>query len=306
MDIKQGIDQEIKTAELYQSQGLYEEARSAYDEALRKVLADPGIEQREELLARIAQKIDELEMTANKVEAAPATTEIAPQVQTLIKDLFCQSAENNPDLKALQGAVTLAKFGQIEQAVLELTDLLGRDLIRVPAAKNILRCCLLLERPEKAINTYQAWLSNEVFTSAELNRIRAFLEALLIRSGIHIPLPETAAAAGDRRLVMAAIEKQPVDLDFGSVVITFDKGPLKGKPIELDVKFQAGNLVSLIIESEEKALLDNLNVGFRLKNLQFHSSVAIYRGQGVISAKALIDSGPKEGNYHLDIKIEDA
>jgi hypothetical protein len=71
------------------------------------------------------------------------------------------------------------------------------------------------------------------------------------------------------------------------------------------VKFQAGNMVSLIIESEEKTLLDNLNVGFRLKNLQFNSSVAIYRGEGVISAKALIDSGPKEGNYHLDIKIAD-
>jgi tetratricopeptide (TPR) repeat protein len=305
MDIKEGIEQKIKTAELYQSQGLYQEARSAYDQALRSVLAQPGLEWREQLLARIAQKIDELEITAGKVEAAPATTEIAPQVQTLIKDLFSVSAEDNPDLKALQGAVTLAKFGQIERAIFELADLLEKDPVRVPAAKNILRCYLLLEKPEKALDTYQGWLSNALFTPGELSRIRVFLEDILIRSGVHIPLPETAADAGGRRLVIANIEKQPVDLDFGSVVITFDKGPLRGKPVELDVKFQAGNMVSLIIESEEKTLLDNLNVGFRLKNLQFNSSVAIYRGEGVISAKALIDSGPKEGNYHLDIKIAD-
>lgn len=305
MDMRQEIEQQITTAEVYQSQGLYEAARSAYDEALRKVLAHAEMDQREDLLASIAQKIDELEMTANKVEAAPATTEIAPQVQTLIKNLFSHSAADDPDLKALEGAVTLAKFGQVERAVFELTDLLETDSVRIPAAKNILLCHLLLEQPEKAVDTYQGWLSNAMFTSVELQRIRVFLEDRLSRSGMHIPLPETAAT-GERCLVVTAVEKQPVDLDFGSVVITFDKGPLRGKPIELDVKFQAGNLVSLIIESEEKALLDNLNVGFRLRNLQFNSSVAIYRGAGVISAKALIHSGPKEGNYHLDIKIEDA
>jgi hypothetical protein len=305
MDIKQGIEQQLKVAELYQSQGLYEEARSAYDEALRMVLEQPGMENREDLLASMAQKIDELEVTVNKVEAAPATTEIAPQVQTLIKNLFSHSAEDDPDLKELEGAVTLANFGQIERAIFELNGLLEKDAVRVSAAKNILQCYLLLETPEKAVDTYQGWLTNTNFAPGELDRVRNFLEERLERDGVQLDLPEAACDSGKHRIVVAAIQKQPVDLDVGSVVITLDKGPLKGKAVELDVKFQAGNMVSLIIESEEKTLLDNLNVGFRLRNLQFNSSVAIFRGEGVISAKALIDSGPKEGNYHLDIKIED-
>lgn len=306
MDIKVKIEQELKTAELYWAQGLYAEARKAYDHAVALIEAHPQIKNRESLLVAMAQKINELQETADHVESAPATQEMAPQVQTLIKNLFTFSAKDDPDAVALEEAITLAKFGQIERAIQELSELLNKDLVRMEAAKNILRCHLLLSAPRKAIDTYHQWLSSSLFSGDELERVRRFLEKLLEKEGETAPLLVTAMAVESAAPETQTPAEPSEDIDIGSVVITLDSGPLQGEPIELDVKLQAGNMVSMIVESEEKTILDNLNVGFRLKNIQFNSSVAIFRGEGVVSAKALIDSGPKQGDYHLDIIIEDS
>jgi tetratricopeptide (TPR) repeat protein len=305
MDIKAGLEQQLKVAELYKAQGLYTEAKKAYDMALDIVQANPRIKNRDQIQSIIVQKIKELKLVSEKVESAPATPEMTPQVQTLIKNLFSFSADADPDVTALEGAVALAKFGQVERAVFEFNSLLKRDSVRVAAAKNILRCYQLLSLPEKAVDIYQEWLSNTLFSPTELLQVRHFLEAMFKRDGnillrIRDSLPEDKSISDHPKL------EPPDVLDIGSIVINLDNGPLKGKPIELDVQLQARNTVSLFIESKEKSLLDNLNVGFRLKNIQFNSTVAIFRGEGVISAKALINSGPKQGEYHLDIKIEDS
>jgi len=304
MDIKTGLEQQLKAAELYKSQGLYAEAKKAYDVALQLVNDNPHIKNRDHLQSVIAQKIDELTEASEKVESAPPTPEMAPQVQTLIKNLFTFSNDTDPDVSALEGAVTLAKFGQVERAIFEFNSLLGKDSVRVAAAKNILRCYQLLSMPGKAVETYHEWLLNTKFSARELAYVRRFLEVLFKKDGATLSLLRMSLA--DKKAAMEDAKLDPPDdLDIGSIVITLDNGPLQGKPIELDVQLQARNMVSLFIESKEKPLLDNLNVGFRLRNVQFNSTVAIFRGEGVISAKALIGSGPKQGDYHLDIKIED-
>lgn len=306
MDIKTGLEQQLRAAELYKSQGLYAEAKKAYDAALQLVNDNPQIKNRDHLQSVMTQKIDELTEAAEKVDSAPPTPEMAPQVQTLIKNLFTFPTDtDDPDVSALEGAVTLAKFGQVERAIFELTGLLQKDSVRVVAAKNILRCYQLLSMPEKAVDTYHEWLLNTLFSARELASVRRFLEALFIKDGATLSLLRTSLAEKKTTLEDAKIDP-PDDLDIGSIVITLDNGPLQGKPIELDVQLQARNTVSLFIESKEKSLLDNLNVGFRLRNVQFNSTVAIFRGEGIISAKALIGSGPKQGEYHLDIKIEDS
>lgn len=306
MDIKKEIENLLKSAELYKSQGLYSEAKRAYDAAVQLIEAHPHVKNRKNLLMAMAQKIKELQETSEWIEAAPTTQEMTPQVQSLIKNLFTFSEKDDPDAVALEGGVTLAKFGQIERAIFELNGLLERDSVRVEAAKNILRCYQLLSQIPKAIDTYQEWLSNTLFSENELQRVGRFLEKILDKEDWDTTLP-VAAQSMERKSVGASEPAAPAeDLDIGSVVITLDSGPYQGKPIELDVQLQAGNTVCVIVESEEKSILDNLNVGFRLKNIQFNSTVAIFRGEGVVSAKALIDSGPKRGDYHLDIKLTES
>lgn len=305
MDVKTELEQQLKVAELYKSQGLYDDARKAYGAALAIIEANPQIKNRDQLESAFAEKIDELTEASEKIESAPLTPEMAPQVQTLIKKLFTFSADTDPDIAALEGAVTLAKFGQVERAIIEFSGLLEKDSVRLAAARNILRCYQLLSMPEKALDSYNEWLFNTLFSAQELAHVRRFLETLFRKEGaiplrLRTRLPEKKATIEDAKF------DSPGELDIGSIVITFDHGPLQGKPIELDVQFQAGNTVSLFIESKEKPLLENLNVGFRLRNVQFNSTIAIFRGEGVVSAKALIGSGPKQGEYHLDIKIEDS
>jgi hypothetical protein len=305
VDIKTRLEQQLKVAELYKSQGLYAEAKKAYDAAQQLVKDHPQIKNRDHLQSIMAQKIDALMEASEKVESAPPTPEMAPQVQTLIKNLFTFPTDMDPDVSALEGAVTLAKFGQIERAILEFTGLLEKSSVRVAAAKNILRCYQLLSMPEKAVATYHKWILNALFSERELANVGRFLEALFRKDGATLALLRTSPV--EKKLAVEDSKfAPPDDLDIGSIVITLDNGPLQGKPIELDVQLQARNTVSLFIESKEKSLLDNLNVGFRLRNVQFNSTVAIFRGEGVISAKALIGSGPKRGEYHLDIKIEDS
>jgi hypothetical protein len=40
-----------------------------------------------------------------------------------------------------------------------------------------------------------------------------------------------------------------------------------------------------------------------LKDLQFFSPIAMFNGSGTVSAKSQIKSGPKQGDFCLDIKI---
>lgn len=309
MDTNQQVENLLKTAELYQTQGLYREARKAYESAMELITSAPEgeISDKEDRLSDLTQKIQTLGTTAEHVETAPATHELSGDVQNLIKNLFSFSEQKDPDTKALTEAVTLAKFGQTERAVEELTSLLDRKSVKVVAAKNILRCYVLASEYGKAVKAYENWVEEKRFTAEQIESIRSLLEHQLIKKGIQKPLPTISVVESDGSAadIDTAEQESKAMIDIGSVLINFDQGPLKGKPIELDVNFQTGNTVSLLIESKEKKLLDNLSVGFKLREVQFRSTVAIFRSSGVVSAKLQIHEGPKKGDYLMDIKVQD-
>ncbi len=306
MDIKQKFDNILKTAKLYQGQGLYREARKAYQAAFELVVSNSRAKNKDAILSDLSKKIDMLSSTEAHVESAPATHELTDEVQNLIKNLFTFSEKEDPDKKALKEAVTLAKFGQIERAVEELTALLDRESIRVVAAKNIIHCHMLMSAYDRALGIYEQWASEGKFQPKEIESIRNLLEHQLIKKGIQKPLPKATIFTPKSAWTKDHEgENSREMLDIGSVLINFDQGPLEGEPIELDVNFQTGNTVSLLIESQDKNLLDTLSIGFQLREVQFRSSVAIFRGSGVVSAKIKVHEGPKKGNYHLDIKVQD-
>ncbi len=305
MDIKQEVDRLIKSAELYQGQGLYGDAQKAYAAASELIKSGSQIKNKETLLAGLSKKIRQLQERSGHVESAPATHALPGDVQDLIKNLFSFSEKKDPDTRALSEAVTLAKFGQLERAVSDLTPLLDRPSVGLVAAKNILRCMMLLPDPGRAGDTYLQWVDQARFSTRQLENLRRFLETLFAKKGLPMPLPKVSVVPGAKEEARSEPAPQENLLDIGSVLIHFDQGPLKGKPVELDVNFQTGNTVSLLIESKDKTLLDTLGIGFRLREVQYRSSVAIFRGGGVVSAKIMIHEGPKQGDYHLDIRVQD-
>jgi tetratricopeptide (TPR) repeat protein len=311
MDIKQRLKALLQEAETYRTQGLVTEANAKYKDAADLINSIANLKNRESLLSAIANKISGLDSSKEKTQKTTATPELSSKAQDLIKNLFAFSDNREEEGAALEGAVALAKFGQFDRAIVELTELLKKEAVRVEAAKNILRCHLTAASPEEAVNQYRQWVGADLFPPDQLETVRAYLEEILQQRGVtaDLPSPLVTAAAVETQSedsiheVEAESETEEELMDITSIGITFDAGPRKGRSVEFDVNFQSGNTLSLIISKQESELIESLSTGMKLKDVQFFSPIAIFNGSGVVTSKTQIKSGPKHGDYCLDIRI---
>jgi len=310
MDIKQRLKSLLQEAEIYRSQGLISEAYGKYQDAEKMVHSIGNLKNKASLLNAIAEKISALNFTKEKVEKGPTSPELSKKAQDLIKNLFAFSENKDEDAAALDGAVVLAKFGQFDRAIEELNALLSRESIKVEAAKNILRCHMATEANQEAVNLYRQWHTEDIFQPNQLEQVRVYLVDALSKRGVELDLPSPVAT-----IVDVAADQMPDGqvaddsndeefLDITSIGITFESGPRKGKMVEFDVNFQSGNMLSLIISKQDQGLIEDLKAGMELREIQFYSPIAIFNGSGVVSSKTQIKSGPKQGDYCLDIRIK--
>jgi tetratricopeptide (TPR) repeat protein len=300
MNIVKHIKKLLKEAELYQDQGLLNEARERYLRAAGLIKTSDQLKNSQNLLKGITRKIKTLKKDVESFEKSPITPAISADKQDVIKKLF--SFENKKDGKDpdLDGSIILAKFGQYERALEEFTSLLKTDALRVVAAKNILRCHIAISSADNAIRQFQEWEAEGNFTSDQLGKVRIFLKSLLKKNGVEETLPEEEIIPdiGNRE------ETGEEDIiDISSIGINLEKGPQEGKLLELDVSFQTGNVISLLISGKDKVLIDAFKEGTTLRNMQLYSPIAMFQGSGIVKAKTQISSGPKRGDYSVDIKI---
>ncbi len=309
MNIKQQLKSMLQEAEIYRSQGLIAEAYNKYQDALNFVDSLPRLKNKKSLLSAISEKIQALDHTKEKVEKGPSSPELSKKAQDLIKNLFAFAENKDEDAAALEGAVALAKFGQFDRALAELNALLEKDALKVEVAKNILRCHMAAGSHEEAVNQYHQWHSQNRFQSNQLELVRVYLEDALNKKGVNVPLLEPVSTGETMGLdqdsgAAASDENDEEFLDITSIGITFESGPRKGEMVEFDVNFQSGNMLSLIISKQDQSLIEDLKAGMELKDIQFYSPIAIFNGLGVVSSKTQIKSGPKQGDYCLDIRIK--
>ena len=302
MNIAQQIKGLIREADIYNSQGLYIEAKGKYRDVGKLFPKNAQLKNNDNLLNAISQKIATLEKKIKSLDKTGEHQEISKKGQDLIKKLFSLSGEESQNTVELEGAITLAKFGQFERALKDFFDLLKDDSVRVVAAKNVLRCQIALSSLDAAVAQFQQWLINDIFSSAQLKRVRLFLQDMLDKKGMNITLPEVL---GEDTESEQSKEQDPLDdvLDISSIGILFDSGHRKGSIVEYDVSFQSGNMISLIISSKDKEWIDGISAGHKLEDIQFYSPIAMFTGSGLVSSKTEIKSGPKKGDYCLDIKI---
>jgi hypothetical protein len=290
-----------------------------YKKTMELIQGSEQLKSRTNLVAGISKKINVLEKDIHKIEAAADKPEVSAKVQDLIKKLFTASEDKDQDTVALDGAIALAKFGQHERALLEFKELLAKDSVRVVAAKNIIRCHMANTSVDAAVDQYEQWLSSDLFVPGELNKLRFFLESILKKEGIEKELPtsEIQAAPPEPTIEMPEIEEAKIEvlaikkdedhddevLDINSIGITLDSGPRKGEIVELDVSFQSGNVISLLITGTDTDLIELFNVGETLHNIQFYSPIAMFGGSGIVDTKTHIESGPRRGDYSIDLKV---
>lgn len=300
MGIKETIKKLLQEADLYKKHGLLDEARGKYTEAEQKIREHEKIQNKEKILKSIANKIRLLDSDTQRVEKGPSSPELSEKAQDLIQNLFSFSKSDSKEEAILEGAIALAKFGQFERALGEFNKLLDKESHRVMAAKNVLRCHIQLNSEDAAVDQYEDWVSKESFLPGQLEKVRLFLVEILKNKGIQRDL--TAVSIKEEELVQEPEEEEEF-IDISSIGIYFNFGPQKGKVVEFDVNFQSGNMLSLIISKNDVKTIEPMKEGDVLKDLQFFSPIAMFNGSGTVSAKSQIKSGPKQGDFCLDIKI---
>lgn len=290
--MREKIKSLLKQAEIYRSQGLFNEARESYERVRRIIQKSKQLPNRDKLLDNISRKIAKVQGMLVRLENAPNSPQMSPEVNRLIRKLFSQTASEDKDAAALEGAVALAKFGQFNDAIAEFRRLLDVDSQRVQAAKNILRCLITYKSSDDASAQLSEWKVQKVFTDDELEKVKSFFEEILDKKW-----DEKGAARSEA--LTGGVDEDDF-LDISAVAITLPNG----NQVELDVSFQSGNVVSLIIDRKDEKMIQDLQEGSKLEDVHFYSPIAIFRGSGEVTSKTKITSGPKEGDYSMDIKID--
>ena len=172
MAIGDKIKKYFKEAELYSSHGLLAEALEKYRSVEGLVKSTSGIRNREGILKQIASKIASTSKKLQKLDGTKAVQEDAEDAQSLMKEMYSFDDPEAKGSSALGGAIALAKFGQYDKAIEELSRLLEYDKLRLEAAKNILWCWVQQNYSEYAISLYQKWLKNKLFPPEEANSIQ--------------------------------------------------------------------------------------------------------------------------------------
>lgn len=291
----------VREIETYRAHCLFAEARKRAVELANLILANERLKEKKKLLMAVVDKIEAIEEEAEAFSTVGKDVRISNAERRRIQKVFASAFEEGSDPSAFEGAVALMVFGQFGPALVEFEKLLKSREFGVPAAKNIIRCLLGLGSPKRAIQRYLNWLSEKRFDSRQLEIIRAFLQRALDRKGIakKLPAPKIPEPAAE--------EPPPIELtlDLLSVVITVQDDRGNEKKYALDVNFQRGKTISLIVEKKERELLRHLKPGRTLKDVLFDSASVQYVASCVVYGNSPIRVGEKRGDHTVTLKLTD-
>ena len=299
MDLKERIKSIFREIEIYRSHSLFEEAMGKCRKLAKLIQQNDRIKNKQELLDIVANKIQTLEKESRRVEAAAASAQMTTREQELVKKLFAFSEEKDEDSAAWEGATALLVFGQFNKALSEFNKLVSRDSLRVDAAKSILRCHIGLSSLDEAVSQYHQWFSSGQFPVKELENIRSFLQDILEKKGIKQTLPKPA----ESKDVKEEKTEEEEFIDIMSIQLPGQYKLLDGQDVVLDVSYQKGNLISVIIPGGGRELVENFKAGLRIDDIQFYSPMVVFRSACLISAVNQILTGPQKGGYALVMQV---
>jgi tetratricopeptide (TPR) repeat protein len=88
-----------------------------------------------------------------------------------------------------------------------------------------------------------------------------------------------------------------------SVSIPVSIGPRKGQLVEVPVNLQTNDAINLIIASAHKDVVVMMKKGAQIEKLKLNSPISSSTATGTVKAVALIDQGPRQGDYSVDLKV---
>ena len=265
----------IKQADSCRAQGQFAESRGKYKEILSFLESSRNLQNSGKFTEAVSERLRDVNKDISEIRRVPATQELSPQFQGLIKTLFTSSATKEG--AAIESAVALAKGGHYEEAVRELRKFIKEGILPRIAAKNILRCYLSLSLPEAAVAQFKEWLWIETLSHADLKSVRDLLVSSLRKKGMSDLVP---ALSGE---ILTSVKARDDFLDISSIRIHFYDGKRHRYTVDLDVVYQVGGLASIVVSSADRALLDSLRLGKTLRHIQFDTPVTVFRGAAMVT-----------------------
>jgi hypothetical protein len=289
----------VKEADFYRSQGLLEQAKFRYGEALNLAQKSEKLQKQTSLIDSLNKRINTVKQSLDEIEKATDKPELTEELQNLITNLF--SFSKNKEIAAIEGAVALVKFGQYEKAFTEFQRLIDEKILPLMAAQNMLKAQMLYISSERALDQYKKCIASPVFTKNELTSLREFMIKMFEKEGVALKLPEIQTALPEEPKKDAKVE--PI-LEISSISIKRKNNFGREIEEEMNITFQTGNILSFIVKAEKKELVDFLAQGAKLPVIQCYSTLSIFQARGFISDKKLIPSGPRKGDYAFDLTVE--
>ncbi len=290
----------LKEAVVYKNQGLFKQAKEKFSDALEIMSQSDALQSNKALIAAIEEKVRDLNTTLKEIDDDTELPELSEDVQALIKKSFAFSKDR--EASATEGAMALAKFGQFDKALKEFDEILEYATLPVMIAKNIIRCHLNMSSPEGAIEQFKKWAGGNRFSREEILHLKEFLHGIMESRGIvlDIPMVDEPATGTPGETI-----QEEDELDISSVNIHLESGSQNERVEEFTVEFQSGNTVSIIVPSSSKDLVRILRHGMRLPSVQCFSSIGFFPGSGTVTGKTKVLQGPNQGNFMVDIKLDD-
>lgn len=300
MNLVEKIRQMIREAELYRGQGLLNEALDTYRKAEGLISKNRKIKNRDSLLEKISARIEQLRTNAENIKAPRNAPEVSEQTRDLIKEMFSFDDPGVKGSSSLGGAISLAEFGQYTKAKEEFEALFDYDDLRQEAARNILQYGSRFLSAGELVRAYRQWQADSRFMQKELEELGKELQQVLNENGVK----EDLSVFESENPEEPEPEAEDDDiLDISEIRLPLPRGPQKGEKVELDINFQTGRQINLIIPKKQKGIIESLEEGSSIDGVIFYSPVAIFSGSVYVLSKKEIGSGPKQGDYSMDLKI---
>ena len=166
--------------------------------------------------------------------------------------------------------------------------------------QHILHCWIEQKYVDYAISLFQKWQKANFFPPVEMEKLRQYFQNILKEAGVK---KEIAGIEAQKTIEPESQIDDDDILDINSIRFVLSRGPKMGEKIELEVSFQSGKMIRMLIPKKDKDIIETIKSGDMIQDMVFYSPVAIFSGTGFISSKKEIEAGPKRGDYSLEIKI---
>jgi hypothetical protein len=290
----------VREAEIYRSQGLLTESRDRYQRLLGFIAEHRRLRHHRRLRDKVVHRLRNLEQNIALVGQASGTPERPEELRILIGGLFSSQGRRNTHANRDVGAK--AGCAQRSRDLNDFRKLIDEGILPLMAARKIISHHLALSSPDAAIAEFETWVSNCALPKNDLKSLRRFLRAALEKQGIRADLPRMGD--GEEQGESRPTEEEDENFEISKASIQMERGPRKGEIVDFEVKLQRENRIGVVVPRGRKDLLEGLDIGIRLTEIQFYSPMAVFKGSGTVTGRQGMEKGLREGGWIAEILIE--